>query len=382
MAAFVPGAAATLGRRVFLGTAAGAAAHPTPRASVAATRRTAMVTMESGGADAEGSAPQYTVGDIPDVLVSILERKKDEVAALKAEVAAAGDDHPIAALLASGAPRSKAFVNALRKPPGCLSVIGEIKRRSPSKGLISDIKDPALLSRHYNEAGAAAISVLTDGPGFGGSMADLEAVVKEQARKKGQYPGPSVVLRKEFIIDPVQIAEAAVSGAHAVLLIVAALGEARTGELLAETHRLGLDAIVEVHDDAELAAAVAVGAEIIGVNNRDLRTFEVSLETAERLRAGIPEGVIAVAESGIEECLDAWRLRDMGYSAILVGEALVKAADNSKSDGHSYSSGYNNAKGLIKAFLAKGSVKYGPSTTAAFYGKGEGAKESLGEMSI
>lgn len=381
MAAFVPGTAAALGRGAFLGTPAVAAAPPTPRASVAATRRAAALTMEAGGADAEGGA-QYAVGDIPDVLVSILERKADEVAALRAEVAAAGDAHPIAALLASGAPRSKAFVSALRKPPGCLAVIGEIKRRSPSKGLISDIKDPALLSRHYNEAGAAAISVLTDGPGFGGSMADLEAVVKEQARKKGQFPGPSVVLRKEFIIDPVQIAEAAVAGAHAVLLIVAALGEARTGELLAETHRLGLDAIVEVHDEPELAAAVAVGAEIIGVNNRDLRTFEVSLQTAERLRAGIPEGVLAVAESGIEECLDAWRVRDMGYSAILVGEALVKAADNSKTDGHSYSAGYNNAKGLIKAFLAKGSVKYGPSTTAAFFGKGEGAKESLGEITV
>lgn len=382
MAAFVPGAAATLRRGAFLGTPALAAAPPPAQASVAANRRAAALTMDADGSDAEAAAPQYAVGDIPDVLVSILERKADEVAALKAEVAAAGDDHPIAALLAAGAPRSKAFVTAIRKPPGCLAVIGEIKRRSPSKGLISDIKDPALLSRHYNEAGAAAISVLTDGPGFGGCMADLEAVVKEQARKKGQFPGPSVVLRKEFIIDPVQIAEAAVAGAHAVLLIVAALGEARTGELLAETHRLGLDAIVEVHDEPELAAAVAVGAEIIGVNNRDLRTFEVSLETAERLRAGIPEGVIAVAESGIEECLDAWRVRDMGYSAVLVGEALVKAADNSKTDGHSYSSGYNNAKGLIKAFLAKGSVKYGPSTTAAFFGKGEGAKESLGEMTV
>lgn len=382
MAAFVPGAAAALRRGAFLGTPAVAAAPPPAQARVAATRPAAALTMEADGPDAGAAAPQYAVGDIPDVLVSILERKADEVAALKAEVAAAGDDHPIAALLAAGAPRSKAFVTAIRKPPGCLAVIGEIKRRSPSKGLISDIKDPALLSRHYNEAGAAAISVLTDGPGFGGCMADLEAVVKEQARKKGQFPGPSVVLRKEFIIDPVQIAEAAVAGAHAVLLIVAALGEARTGELLAETHRLGLDAIVEVHDEPELAAAVAVGAEIIGVNNRDLRTFEVSLETAERLRAGIPEGVVAVAESGIEECLDAWRVRDMGYSAVLVGEALVKAADNSKTDGHSYSSGYNNAKGLIKAFLAKGSVKYGPSTTAAFFGKGEGAKESLGEMTV
>jgi len=382
MAAFVPAATARLSPSRFLGASsvAGRPYPPTPAAAAATTRRATPVTMEDTPPAAAGAPPPGV--DIPDVLVSILERKADEVAALKAQVAAGGDDHPIAARLAAGAPRSKAFLTAIRKPKGCIAVIGEIKRRSPSKGLIADIKDPALLSRHYNEAGAAAISVLTDGPGFGGSMADLAVVVKEQAKKKGAYPGPSAVLRKEFIIDPVQIAEAAVAGADAVLLIVAALGEARTGALLAETHRLGLDAIVEVHDEAELAAAVAVGSEIIGVNNRDLRTFAVSLDTAARLRAGIPDGVVAVAESGIEECLDAWRVRDMGYSAVLVGEALVKAADNSKTDGHSYASGYNNAKGLIKAFLAKGSVKYGPSTTAAFFGKGEGAKESLGEMSV
>jgi indole-3-glycerol phosphate synthase len=317
-------------------------------------------------------------GDVPDVLKKILARKVDEVAALKAKVAATGPDHLIAKALANkGVERSCAFARALTLPKGTLTVIAEIKRRSPSKGLIGCIKDPGALSRTYHAGGAAAISVLTDDEGFGGSMADLAAVVAQQKKFRGEFPGPCPVLRKDFIVDEVQIAEAAVAGAGAVLLIMAALGRERCGELQEAAWGMGLDALVEVHDEAEVEDAVAIGAKIVGVNNRDLRTFEVDLQTSVRMAKVIPDGIIKVAESGIEECTDAWMLRDAGYSAVLVGESLVRAFEGSAADSTSYSVGYNQAMGLIKAFKAKGSVKYGPTSSAAFWGKGEGAKETL-----
>lgn len=325
-----------------------------------------------------------TVPNVPDVLKNILERKETEVATLKAQVHAAPGDHPVAKMLEKkgNTQRKKAFFSALNLPQGTLTVIAEVKRRSPSKGQIAEIKDAGILSRIYYEGGAGAISVLTDLEGFGGTMADLKRVVEVQATFKGNYPGPCPVLRKDFIIDEIQIAEAAAAGASAVLLIVAALGKERTRELLEATHALGLDALVEVHDEDEVQIALDAGAEIIGVNNRDLRTFEVSLDTSMRLGELIPDNVIKVAESGIAECIDAWKLRDAGFSAVLVGESLVRAYEGSAADSTSYTVGYNQAKGLIKAFKAKGSVAFGSASTAAFYGKGEAARETLGEMSI
>lgn len=322
--------------------------------------------------------------DVPDVLKDILQRKADEVAALKAEISEQGDAHVLSATIAKRGShkRKMAFRKALTLPPGSLTVISEIKRRSPSKGHIGYIRDPALLSRIYHEGGAGAISVLTDGPGFGGSMDDLRAVVKAQGRFKGDFPGPCPVLRKEFIVDEVQIAEAAANGAAAVLLIVAALGAQRTAELIEATHAYGLDALVEVHDRSELDIALEAGAEIIGVNNRNLRTFETSLDVSFDLIKHIPDNVVRVAESGVSDVIDAWRLRDAGFSAVLVGETLVKAFEDSASDATSYSPGYNQAKGYIKAFKSKGSVQFGNANLGPFYGKGEGAKETLGEMSI
>lgn len=323
------------------------------------------------------------MGDVPDVLKAILERKQVEVNTLRAEVESVGAEHPIAKLLSTPQPRKKTFYNAIKKRKGTLTVIAEVKRKSPSKGEIGAIKDPGALSRAYRDGGASAISVLTDLEGFGGTMEDLRNVVQTQEKFRGNFPGPCPVLRKDFTIDEIQIAEAAEAGAAAVLLIVAALGQ-RTKELLDATHRIGLDALVEVHDEAEMEVALSCGAEIIGVNNRDLRTFNVSLETSERLRKMIPDDVVCVAESGIKDAMDAWKLRDMGYNAVLVGELLVQAAESTQMGMVStmYQPGYNMAKGYIKAFTSKASTKYGNAATAMFYGKGEGAKETLGEISI
>lgn len=322
--------------------------------------------------------------DIPDVLKSILDRKRTEVEALKAEIDEGGSDHPMAKVIAAKGTleRSKAFYKALDLPEGNLTVIAEIKRRSPSKGHIGYIRDPGNLSRVYYEGGAGAISVLTDLEGFGGTMDDLRAVAKAQNTFKEKYTGPCPILRKEFIIDEVQIAEAVQGGASAVLLIVAALGKERTKELLDATHAFGLDALVEVHSQAELDIALEIGAEIVGVNNRDLRTFKVSLENSFNLVSKIPDGVIKVAESGIEDCVDAWKLRDAGFNAILVGETLVTAAENSSDNNSGYNIAFNQAIGYLKAYTSKGSAEFGSSSMVSRYGRGEGAKENLGELAM
>mmetsp|Transcript_12912 Transcript_12912/g.23212 ORF Transcript_12912/g.23212 Transcript_12912/m.23212 type:complete len:381 (-) Transcript_12912:42-1184(-) len=320
--------------------------------------------------------------DIPDVLRSILERKVVEVQALKDELSS-NPEHPLHSVIANKGQytRSKSFINALRKREGTLSVIAEIKRKSPSKGHIGDIKNPADLSRLYYNGGAACISVLTDFEGFGGTLDDLRKVVNAQKVYANEYPPPCPVLRKDFTIDELQIAEAKEAGASAVLLIVAALGE-RTKELLEAAHAYGLDALVEVHEDSELEIAIACGAELIGVNNRNLRTFEVSLENAEKMRAKMPKGVVIVAESGIHGALDAWKLRDMGYNAILVGEALVIASEASGLGRSVYRSGMNEAMGLIRAFSSKASYEFASPSEAAFYGADEGAKESFGAIDL
>jgi indole-3-glycerol phosphate synthase len=217
---------------------------------------------------------------------------------------------------AAAAPPARAFTAALAAPG--MSVIAEIKRRSPSKGDLAPDLDPAALAASYQAGGAACVSVLTDEPHFGGSPADLAA-----ARTACALP----VLRKDFTVGTADVLEARAMGADAVLLIVAALDAAELAELQRLAKDLGMAALVEVHDEAELATALAAGAVVVGVNQRDLRTFEVDEDRAERVGAAIPAGVVRVAESGIRSRSDVARLEQAGFDAVLVGETLVRSAD-------------------------------------------------------
>lgn len=208
------------------------------------------------------------------------------------------------------------LVSALRRPG--VSLIAEVKRASPSKGLLCPDLDPGALAREYEAGGASAISVLTDERFFQGSLDDLRAV-----RQSVDLP----VLRKDFVLDPYQVYEARTAGADAVLVIVAVLDDDTLSSLYRLVRALGMAALVEVHDEAELGRALAIEPRIIGVNNRDLRTFDVDLETTARLRALVPDDVVLVAESGIHTPADVARLAAMGADAMLVGEALVRAED-------------------------------------------------------
>ena len=198
--------------------------------------------------------------------------------------------------------------------PG-VSVIAEVKRRSPSKGELAEIAEPAVLAEAYARGGAAAISVLTEERRFGGSLADLHAV-----RAAVDVP----VLRKDFIVTPYQLLEARVAGADLALLIVAALDDDALRRLHDEAEELGLTVLVEVHDEAETERAIALGAELIGVNARNLRTLAVDPDTFGRLAPLIPEDRVLVAESGIAGPADAARFADQGAGVVLVGEALVR----------------------------------------------------------
>jgi indole-3-glycerol phosphate synthase len=199
-----------------------------------------------------------------------------------------------------------------------LSVIAEIKRRSPSKGDLAPDLDPATMTKTYADGGADCLSVLTDSEYFGGSPADVHA-----ARLACDLP----VLRKDFTVSEADVYDARAMGADAVLLIVAALTDAELVGFRQLAEQLGMAALVEVHDEDELKRAVAAGADLVGVNQRDLRTFDVDRTRAEHLAASIPPGVVKVAESGIGGAGDAAALADAGYDAILVGESLVTAAD-------------------------------------------------------
>lgn len=241
------------------------------------------------------------------VLAEIMASKRDEVATLgprRRELAAA----------AAAAPPARDFVGALAGP--ALGVIAEIKRRSPSKGVLAPDLDPAALARAYAAGGASCLSVLTDGPYFGGGPADLVA-----ARGAVDLP----VLRKDFTVDPVQIDEARAMGADAVLLIVAALDDGALADLHAHAVGRGLAVLVEVHDDAELDRALALRPHLVGVNARDLSSFAEDLGTGERMIDRIPAGVVAVAESAIRAPADAARMAAAGFDAVLVGEALVRS---------------------------------------------------------
>jgi indole-3-glycerol phosphate synthase len=213
--------------------------------------------------------------------------------------------------------RPRGFTAALAAAPG-VGVIAEVKRRSPSKGPLAPNLDPAELARAYERGGATCVSVLTDGPHFGGSSADLGA-----AREAVALP----VLRKDFTVDRRDLFDARLMGADAVLLIVAALSDDELAEFVVLGGDLGLDCLVEVHDEAELARALGAGASLVGVNQRDLRSFAVDPDRACRVAAAMPDGIVRVAESGIRSAEDVARLVDAGFDAILVGEALVTSAD-------------------------------------------------------
>ena len=223
--------------------------------------------------------------------------------------------------LASERPAPVSFEQALRST--ALGVIAEIKRASPSKGVIAEAIDPVAIAEDYLAGGASAISVLTDGPFFSGSITDLELV----SGVAHAHAEPRPVLRKDFLVDRYQVIEARSAGADAVLLIVSLLRGNALRDMLGEVHRLGMQALVEVHDEAELEEAVDAGARIIGINNRDLKTFNVDLATTERLAPRIPAGLTIVAESGIHTRDDARRLAAAGAHALLVGESLMLASD-------------------------------------------------------
>jgi indole-3-glycerol phosphate synthase len=199
-----------------------------------------------------------------------------------------------------------------------VTAIAEFKRRSPSAGWIREGADAAATATAYVRGGAAALSVLTDEPFFGGALDDLVA-----ARVAADVP----ILRKDFVVDEYQIAEARAAGADAVLLIVAALDDATLRALFAACARWGVEALVETHDAHEADRAVALGATVIGVNARDLKTFTMDPELALRLRARIPRDRVLVAESGIRTAADVRRIGDAGIDAVLVGETLMRAAD-------------------------------------------------------
>ena len=218
--------------------------------------------------------------------------------------------------LVADAPPATDPMPALRAPG--VSVIAEVKRASPSKGDLADIPDPTTLARHYAEGGAAAISVLTEQRRFKGSLDDLRAV-------RSAVPTP--LLRKDFLVTSYQLWEARAAGADLVLLIVAGLDPHELSELHAEAVSLGLTPLVEVHDESEVEVALASGAQLVGVNARDLRTLEVDRATFARVAPLVPEGVVRVAESGIRDATDVAELVGQGADVVLVGEALVRTGD-------------------------------------------------------
>lgn len=201
-----------------------------------------------------------------------------------------------------------------------IAVIAEVKRRSPSKGDLDPDLDPGALAREYEKGGAACVSVLTDAEFFGGSPDDLRA-----ARDSCTVP----MLRKDFTVSALDVCDARLMGADALLLIAAALSDAELASFLGVADACGIEALVEVHDAAELGRALTAGARLVGVNQRDLQTFEVDHGRAADLAAVMPDDVVAVAESGIRDADDVRRLADAGYQAVLVGETLLRSPDRS-----------------------------------------------------
>jgi indole-3-glycerol phosphate synthase len=251
------------------------------------------------------------------ILEEILARKRVEVSDARERVAA----HSLASAAEACRESTRGFRTALERGARP-RIIAELKPRSPSRGVIRADFDPVTCAKAYFEGGAAALSVLTDNHYFGGELATLEVVRRAV---------PLPLLRKDFVVDSYQIDEARVAGADAVLLIVAGFSGsdsvAEISRLRDRADQLGLDALVEVHDDREFEIAIECGADLIGVNNRDLGTFEVDLGISERLAGRAPDGVVVVAESGIFTAEDVARLESAGADALLVGEALMREPD-------------------------------------------------------
>ncbi|NPV05090.1 MAG: indole-3-glycerol phosphate synthase TrpC [Syntrophaceae bacterium] len=245
------------------------------------------------------------------ILQQIIGNKRDEVARQKHIL----PHSELRRMLADRAP-TRDFAAALRGS-GC-AVIAEVKRSSPSKGRIRDDFDPVAIARTYEESGASAVSILTERKFFEGSAAYVP-----QIRKAVNLP----LLRKDFVIDSYQIAETRVLGGDALLLIARVLEAGELLDFIGLASELGLAALVEVHDEADLEKALSAGARIVGINNRDLQTFRTDLEVSSRLARRIPEGVTAVSESGIEGRRDIERLMEAGIHAFLVGESLMREAD-------------------------------------------------------
>lgn len=255
------------------------------------------------------------MNDIPDILQKIIRRKREEISERQSL-------QPLEALLeqASSADAPRGFINALHTGIAARSaaVIAEIKKASPSKGILRDDFDPADIAAGYEAAGASCLSVLTDADFFQGSEAHLQA-----ARAACALP----VIRKDFMIDHYQLAEARAIGADCVLLIVAALNDAELRELNAYAGELGLDVLLEVHDAAELQRALRLKPTLVGINNRDLRTFDVSLQTTLGLLAQVPADCLVVTESGILSQADVNLMQEHAVHAFLVGEAFMRSDD-------------------------------------------------------
>jgi indole-3-glycerol phosphate synthase len=251
-------------------------------------------------------------GQIPDILARIVAVKRERLAEVSVATPLAELERQAETMRAE----RRDFARALRAQAPAF--IAEIKRASPSKGVLAEAVNPQARAAEYERGGAAALSVLTEESFFRGSLADLV-----DARFASSIP----VLRKDFTIDPFDIVEAAAHGADAILLIAAILGDSELRDFRESAAAYGMAALVEVHDAGELERALESGAEIVGVNNRDLRSFEVHLETSLDLAARMPEAVLKVSESGIRNAGDVARLRAAGFQAFLVGEQLMRAAD-------------------------------------------------------
>ena len=250
-----------------------------------------------------------------DILAKIAAYKRDEVKARRT-ARSAGDI--AAAAKAASPPRGFRIALERARAPGRLALIAEIKKASPSKGLIRADFDPPRIARAYEAGGAACLSVLTDGPSFQGDDAYLAA-----ARNAAALP----CLRKEFLVDPWQVAESRGLGADAILVILSMIDDSLAADLMKEAERWGMDVLVETHDAAEVARASRLGADLIGVNNRNLRTFVTDLSVTEILALDIPASAFLVTESGIFTPADAARLERAGAGAMLVGESLMRQDD-------------------------------------------------------
>lgn len=250
--------------------------------------------------------------DAPDVLKKIAAYKADEVAELKARTT-------IEALRATAAalPRPRGFEAAIKSAAGP-ALICEIKKASPSKGVIREDFDPVAIAQAYKAGGATCMSVLTDGPGFQGSNA-----IFAQVRAATSLP----LLRKDFLLDPIQVAESAAMGADSILIIMGMIDDDTAKALYMEAKSLGLDSLIETHDESELERATKLGGSMIGINNRDLRTFDTTLDTFAKLAPKAPKDCTLIAESGIFTRKDIAQLAGQGARGYLIGESLMRQED-------------------------------------------------------